>query len=138
MDTGQARIEVSTQPHPVLTLQSVLLSACGFWQSQAWPWGVRAGTNRCQQFKAQTKLLSTLPTPTSTTDNYCSKALFGPHQNSSCHFLRTLQSPSGFSFVAKARHVPTQAARSRTGDSWVHPAALRSRGRGGLIVWRAL
>lgn len=39
MDTGQARTEVSTQPHPVLTQQSVLLSACGFWQSQAWLWG---------------------------------------------------------------------------------------------------
>lgn len=137
MDTGQARTEVSTQPHPVLT---TICSVASLWllAEPSMALGVGAGTNRCQQFKAQTKLLSTLPTPTSAIDNYCSKALFGPHQNSSCHFLRTLQSPSRSSFVAKARHVPTQAARSRTGDSWVLPAAPRSRGRGGLILWRAL
>lgn len=83
MATGQARTEVSPQSHPALTLQLLCYLFAAFSRAKHGPGGGE-GTNidASNSKHNQPELLSTLPTPTSTTDNYWFKALFGPHQRS--------------------------------------------------------
>lgn len=107
------------------------------------------GTNiDANNSKHKPKLLSTLPIPTSTTDNYWFKALFGPHQSSlrkgtlnllqAMSFSKNPTITEGSLLIDSRSQTCAHSGSQKQDKGLLGPSCCPRSRRGRLIVWRAL